>query len=482
MGDHLRSADVRFLLPAWPARVRVAGLDAHVARALVAAGHEVVADHAPADAALCTTGTLREVLRDGPLPCGVVVQGTGSDPLRALARAGLQGRGWLLLAGDGGPSVAVPARSEQASRAALLAYTGRQDLTKAVRNRLAHRALVAGLLPPRQWTAAVSEAADGASWPAVSGCAGSPGPAFLAFPGRDALSRVVAVLPAGRVVKLTRLPHADESATADLAGMLLAAGSPVARLHAPRSLGHGRLASPQGGPSLPWTAETLGVGESLTAHLQTRGGDRIALIKAIARWLRDLALSTTGPAGSLRPLLDGLHQETDAVSGEIPFRLDSTQELATVLSHDDLGCWNVVTDGKDWTVLDWEGARAAGLPLADLLYLLTDALGQRDGARSDDERLSHALRLHRGELPASALLFALVREHALALRIPIAAVPTLALACWLWHGRGTEQRLATARAAGIEIVVPLPPAAQLGRAWLLDPELRSTWEAFARTC
>ena len=284
------------------------------------------------------------------------------------------------------------------------------------------------------------------------------------------------------MVKFTRLPHADESATADLAGMLLAAGSPVARLHAPRSLGHGRLASPQGGPSLPWTAETLGVGESLTAHLQTPGGDRIALIKAIARWLCDLALSTTGPAGSLRPLLDGLHQESDAVSGMIPFRLDSTEELATVLSHDDLGCWNVVTDGKDWTVLDWEGARAAGLPLADLLYLLTDALGQRDGARSDDERLSHALRLHRGELPASALLFALVREHALALRIPIAAVPTLALACWLWHGRGTEQRLATARAAGIEIVVPLPPAAQLGRAWLLDPELRSTWEAFARTC
>ena len=87
-------------------------------------------------------------------------------------------------------------------------------------------------------------------------------------------------------------------------------------------------------------------------------------------------------------------------------------QLPAVLQHNDLGTWNAVWAAPgEFTVLDWESARANGLPLWDLLYFSVDALGLLDGARTAEQRADHAVRLLRGELPASQTLFETIRRY-----------------------------------------------------------------------
>ena len=53
--------------------------------------------------------------------------------------------------------------------------------------------------------------------------------------------------------------------------------------------------------------------------------------------------------------------------------------VPAVLQHNDLGTWNVVTDGRAFMAVDWESARPDGMPLWDLCYFLADALPRLAG-------------------------------------------------------------------------------------------------------
>ena len=125
--------------------------------------------------------------------------------------------------------------------------------------------------------------------------------------------------------------------------------------------------------------------------------------------------------------------------------LRARRELPAVLQHNDLGTWNTVWAAPgEFTVLDWESARADGLPLWDLLYFAVDALGLLDGARTAEQRAEHAIRLLRGELPASDTLFDTIRRYVARLAIPAEAVGPLATLCWLHHGLSHVRRGETA--------------------------------------
>ena len=146
--------------------------------------------------------------------------------------------------------------------------------------------------------------------------------------------------------------------------------------------------------------------------------------------------------------------------------------LPSVLQHHDLGSWNVVVDGEDFTAVDWESSRRHGFPLWDGLYFLADALAHLDGA---GDRVDHALRLCRGELASSALLFDFVRTQVARLSLPPDSVGPLAACLWLYEGAWAAERARTVdelgggRGAGTSIY------RTLAAAWLNDPALGLDW-------
>jgi hypothetical protein len=154
-----------------------------------------------------------------------------------------------------------------------------------------------------------------------------------------------------------------------------------------------------------------------------------------------------------------------------------------VLQHNDLGTWNIVVDPAtpaSFTALDWESARPVGLPLWDLWYFLQDALGVLDGfaGLSDHDlvrREAHALRLFRGELSTSEVLFEWTRRAVAACGIPDGAVGSLATLCFVHHGlshatRAEAVRRHTPEAAALDMLWP-----RLAKGWLEDPALGVGW-------
>ena len=143
-----------------------------------------------------------------------------------------------------------------------------------------------------------------------------------------------------------------------------------------------------------------------------------------------------------------------------------------MLQHNDLGTWNAVWAAPgEFTVLDWESARGNGLPLWDLLYFSVDALGLLDGARTAEQRADHAVRLLRGELPASQTLFETIQRYVSELAIPAESVGPLATLCWLHHGLSHVKR---GERLGAEAQVP--PAERIAPIWLEDPLLGPGWD------
>ncbi len=448
----LRAADLRFLLPSWPARVAVLGLPPSLAHGLRAAGHEVVGADREPDAVLCDPASVVGAGRPGG---GLVVLGRGATGRRALARAGLRGRDWLLLPGPAGPSLAVPARAPAASRAGLVDMVGAQSRAQQVRNAVVRRCLDLGALPPLPVACVWS---PGGGWPALAEAAGVAGPCVVAYRGQVDGNRVVAVVPGRRTaVKVERAPGLRPSGVQEAHALRQVAALPAVARRSPRLSGTGELAGPAGGPVLSWLAQSQGSGGLLLWVLQTpaRRAEGLQLLRDMEEWLADVARTTRRAEPARLP---------DGLPGPARARLAA---LPAVFVHADLGTWNVVVDRAGlFTVLDWEDG-GYGLPLSDLLYLLTDGLGALDGARTTAERTRHALDLHRGLLPASGLLFAALRRAARACGVGEEAVGALALATWMHH----------AAQGGPLVGGEPPPAAQLAQAWLTDPSLGASWPA-----
>ncbi len=296
----------------------------------------------------------------------------------------------------------------------------------------------------------------------------------------DALSRnVFHVFPPRAeeprwIVKFARVPGFVDPFDRDQRGLeLVASAGAAVAAHAPRLLA--RLTV----EGLEVSLETAAVGRRLREILLEPGrrAPKTELVEQVASWITEFGFAT-------RRSPEELTRERKRLAGEIvpqwtQFGVDAAivpdVALPAVAQHNDLGSWNVVVSSSSFTVVDWETATPAGLPLWDLLYFLADALVLVDGTTAPERRPAAVARLFRGEAPSSPLLFSLLRDAVAAFSVPEAAVGPIATLCWLHHSLSGPVR-------DDELALWTPGQRRpphtfegIAEAWLADPALGPGW-------
>ena len=418
----------------------------------------------------------------------VIVQGT--DASGHARGAGMSARRLLALPRVHEPVAFISLPEPPVARYALREMFVPTRRWKQVRNWTVLPAISRGLVPAR---AQVTVAARTGGPPFLIEAArrlGAPADAaWLLSPGQgDMLARgAFHLFPAGQnhpshVIKFSRVPGRSEHFDRDEQGLAVAAaGGPVVAQHAPQLLGRMEEAGVHA------SVETAARGRLLTGFLVSdrRAQDRLDAIEEIADWLVRVAVETASEPPGIRPELDRLTRDVIPAwqhAGATPELLDGLDRLPAVLQHNDLGTWNIVIAPGGFTAVDWESARRHGLPLWDLWYLLVDALAQIDRVSGLEDRERHFVRLFRGELPASKLLFEWTRRAAEASNVPGEAVGRIATLCWIHHGLSPTERLNDLRSV---LPAALPQywhefSQGVARAWLREAGLGPRWDAFPR--
>src|SRR3954451_22103711 len=480
----LRAADLRFALPHPVTTATVVdGTPAAVADGLRAAGVLRPAGGEPVDLVVATADAAERALdlqARSYLVLGRV------DP-RVVRRSGRAASQLLVLGTPERPTALVPLGS--ADPAAY--YLGRMAAPTRPMRRLrngAGAALVRGGVPvaclvggSRIVTVLVPHADCGALPHLVSvACAAAAPPTarlgwVLALGRGDDLQRAVFhVLDHGRlrrVVKFSRVRGAVDAFDRDETGLHLAASAGgTVSAHAPSLVARLEV------DGLPGSVETAAAGRPLVDRLVRRPGP---VVDAITRWVVDVGISTAVPPDRLEHGGESLSTEVlpawaarGAPADLLDDLLAGLPPVPGVLQHNDLGSWNILTDGRDFTVVDWESARAVGMPLWDLLYFLADALIRMEGPADVELMERRCLALFRGSSPYSSTLFGWVRTAVARLGVPPEAVGRLATLCWMHHGLSApvrESALAGAPPA------PLGHLARLAGPWLADRDLGPTW-------
>lgn len=283
----------------------------------------------------------------------------------------------------------------------------------------------------------------------------------------------------GWIVKLARVPAHTAPFDRDERGVRLvgAADAAVAR-RVPRILGRLEV----GG--LHASVEVAAVGYALSQFLLRRLPlkEKLEAIEAIAEWIIELGRSTAKPPVALREERDRLTRDVLPRWSDFaipPSLVKRIPPVAAVLQHADLGSWNVIArDAADFNVIDWESVRENGLPLWDLVFFLTDALLNLDGATAPEERDRHAVRLFRGEVPSSEVLFRSLRRAVAAFAIPAEAVGPIVTLCWLQYGVNDLARGATRGDLGAGERWGEIAYERIARLWVSEPGLGISWDAW----
>jgi hypothetical protein len=422
----LRRADVRFFLPQAIARAHVLGGLTAWEEGLREAGVELVPDGdlvvAPASLAAEACALRPELL---------VLEGGGKAP-------GYATRAVQPLPDRDRPELVLPVGGGAATRYAI------RHWRPGLRNRAAAEALARGMRLPGRPRTVLGSRTEGAPFivaPALAELGLERAEGFAAF-GRwaDRLSRGAWFLFApdaaepGWVVKFARVPGTRRLFDADERGLRLAAeaGEPVAS-HAPR------LVTRYTAGGLDASVETAAVGEPLAGR---------EAIDRIAGWVVAVARATASPS---------------------PRRVhESLPPLRTVFQHGDLSDENVFVRDGSFTIVDWESARADGMPLWDVFYFLTHALAAADGVASEEEREQHFVRLWRGELPASQTLRRWALAAAEATDVPHEAIGQLATLLWTTYAENDARHAARVGSA-------VPATVRFARRWASDPALGPGW-------
>lgn len=473
--------DTRFCLPDPPRSALVLGDLPGWAEGLAEAGIEVRAS-GPADLVVAPASGVSEALASGSK--AVLLEGPGGR--RRLRRAGVRAAAMLVRPDAAAPRLLIPLGEREAAAYAIAHWSAGDTRPRQLRNAVAARVAERGLLPELGPVVTVG-ATSGRSRPPYFLRAAEPlgvPPAagwFMTCGGTDHLSRnVFHVFPPGEeapawVLKLARLPGYDDPFRRDEIGLGLAAaaGEAVAG-HAPRLVGRFQVEAVEA------SVETAARGARLYAALVAPGSEATKLrhLEAIAEWLLTVARETATPPERLAPELDRLVHDvvprwsTCGVTAEL---VRALPPLPAVLQHNDMGCWNIVAGKAGFTVVDWESASRHGLPLWDLAYFLTDALGTLAGGRDDD-----MLRLLRGESARSPFLFGWIRRAARELAIPDHAVGPVVTLGWLHHGLSLGKRAEALEQMGAGDPVSPALVGRLAPVWLADPALGVEWKALPR--
>lgn len=476
----LRRADARFLLPTLPATALVLGDARGWREALDDAAVPAPSSGARPDLAVADATAVDEAIATGA--SSIILEGPGRT--RALTAAGFRVERWVPVPSVGAPEILVPLDHPPAARYALNRWAVPDARWKLARNRALSALASRGVWPARRPLVTIAAREKGP--PAFLAEARSVGVEtrhfFATLGGADDLARgVFFSFPDGSesprwVVKFARVPGYAKAFELDQRGLDLAAtiGGVVAA-RSPRLVGRVQI----GG--IEASVETAAVGERLVNRLKAPGpsGPKLAAIERIASWIVDVAAATTGP-------VDGLDEERKRLRDQVvpqwsslgvsPDLVDRVARVAPVFRRGDLGSWNVVIDGDDFTAVDWETAQPRGFPLWDLLYFLSDALALLDGSEHGDARDDHARRLFRGEARYSPVLFEWVRRAVAISAVDPDDVGAIVTLLWLSVGlahvtRRKEVALTSSRAG-----VVVPPAERVAAMWLSDRALGPNWD------
>lgn len=466
------AGDFRFLLPSIPKVVAIAGsrLDR---RRLEVAGVRLADPGDPAvDTAVAAAEEAEAAAAVGAPQVALFRTGPNHRRVRI---PGYDATSWFALgSGDHADGYASP-RHQAAARYAVGVWRRPSNAAKARILRVALRTGIA--LPGREVITvgvrpgAVSGRTD------LLGAAGLPAHAtggwFLATPGVEPTSRVAGFVfdEDGRrpwaVLKVLRIPDVDAPFVEDARGLGLVRGLTAdVAAHVPQVLARGRWDGHHA------SIETAAVGRPLSELLrdtEVHEEERVASTVAVAEWAIALAAASVRKADPAAPTRRRLGDDLATAAPDAgPQLLAGVADAPAVVTHGDLGTWNVMTDGSDFTVLDWEAADEQGLPLADLAYFLSDALALVGGARTVPERVDAMVALFAGRHSRSALLFGLLRRAADAVGIGHDVAGRLVTLSWLHHAVLPEAR----RAAGGSLRWP---AELVAERWRADPDLGLCW-------
>lgn len=420
----------------------------------------------------------------------------GRSGRRSLRSAPLIVRRFAVLPPGAEPHLVIPTDRYRVAAYALRNWTASESRLRRIRNRVAAAAIALRSLPdlPRSLTAGLPDRRP-PFLVAASEQFGVPADVdwFLTLGLGDALTRgVFHLFPRASVtprwaVKFSRVVGHAEPFEREERGleMARAAGGAVAA-RAPRLFGRFEAAR------LPASLEQAAAGQRLTFVLQSPGrrADKLAVIDAVARWIVDVGRESASPGSMLaeeRRRLEAQVLPAWALAGTPGDLLARVPEVPAVLQHNDLGCWNLIVDGAGFMAVDWESARRYGFPLWDLLYFLVDALVHLDRAWEPDRRERYAAELLCGRCDSSRILFERLRDCALALDIPAAAVGPIATLGWLHHGLSSRSRAGAMQALGADptpggqVPDPQTPGATydewMAPLWLRTPGLGPEWSA-----
>lgn len=451
-----RRAEPRFVLPAEPVTVRFHGDVGGWRDAAAELAWSEPVSGAPPDLAVTDVGGLPVALSERP--DALLVEG---DARRELGRAGYVAQAWLLVRDRDWPEVLVPADDTKLLRHALSAWATPSSRWRALRSRAVVAASASGLplpglplitvgclVPARGFLldAAVQLGAP-------TGCTGYHG-----LGGNDERRRgIVLLFPPRSSSPSHVLKHARRAGSPDAA----ARGAHERRLlswlvprvpdgSVPRPVRLGLAGS------LPVSLETAVAGSRLTALLRSSISRRrkLVLLDALALWLLDLARTT-------------------AVT---------SQDGPRVTAHHDLWAGNnVLVEGDDVRVVDWEAGAQHSLPLYDILSSLGGGLAQVDRVE-DLEVGEYLLRLVSGDSRDSPWLFGHVHRYAQALGLDLEVVARCAAATWDGLVRAGIEHETALLSAGMSATGWSHPARVVAQQWHVAPALGPRWEAYARWC
>lgn len=214
----------------------------------------------------------------------------------------------------------------------------------------------------------------------------------------------------------------------------------------------GRHGAPAGVPRLlfqreragvPFVGETALEGRPLQGRL-TRSSHRAWALR-VTDWLTSLAAG--GPTRSaervretvVEPALARFEEQFGAVADPELRNVSasivrSIVGLPAVPEQRDCGPWNLLeTPDGDLAVLDWESATVEGLPALDLLYYLTYAAFDVDGARDRDARVASYRRQLDATTPTGAVRRDCLVRYLDALGLPPEQLGPLRVLVWLVH-------------------------------------------------
>ena len=462
-------ADPRFLLPA-PPRSATLLPGAEAWRPLLErAGIDTTAVP-PSDVAITGPGPAAGETEGAP---SVIVEGEA-------VLDGYESRRYVVFGSRDRPALLVPHDRGNVMSYALSAWSAPRT-----RRRVLRRYVIARLPRLALWLA---------GWPVVTIAAHDPGPPYVVAAAlqllglessvdwllvcgqSDDLGRAAFLLfPQGEprprwIVKFVRVPSYPEPIDRDERALeaVAAAGGAVAA-HAPRLVGRfeaGGLAA---------SIETAALGRRLSAVLASAGprAAKQRIVDAVADWIVRVGVETRHDGAA--PELERLRNDViTSWPGAPDHLLRGVSGLPAVLQHNDLGPWNIISDGgSEFTAVDWESANPSGLPLWDLWYFLAHALRLLDGEDAADG--TAFARLFRGEAASSHELFRWTRTAVAALGIPSEAVGRLATLCWLHHGLSREARSAAVDRVAHGSRTLTPAADTYPHVWLSDPALGSGW-------